>query len=61
MRGYPLRLNYNDPQQRPWETDAHTPGNQGTNWRGRNHVPAGETYTRNPQTGPQLLPNPANP
>jgi hypothetical protein len=24
-------------------------------------VPAGETFTRNPQTGPQLAPNPSNP
>ncbi len=41
--------------------DAHTPGDQGPTFTGRAHVPAGETFTRNPQTGPQLLPNPSNP
>jgi hypothetical protein len=41
--------------------DAHTPGNQGPTFTGRAHVPAGETFTRSPSTGPQLLPNPTNP
>jgi virulence factor Mce-like protein len=41
--------------------DPHDPGNQGvTSYRGRQtgrpHVPRGETYTREPQTGPQLDP-----
>jgi virulence factor Mce-like protein len=61
QRGYPLRLNYFDPQHRNLATDVHTPGDQGPTFKGRAHVPAGETFTRNPTTGPQLLPNPSNP
>jgi hypothetical protein len=41
--------------------DAHTPGYQGPTFKGRAHVPAGETFTRNPTTGPQLAYNPNNP
>jgi hypothetical protein len=61
QRGYPKKLNYFDPQGRTLATDAHTPGNQGPTFNGRAHVPAGETFSRNPQTGPQLLYNPTNP
>jgi virulence factor Mce-like protein len=61
QRGYPLRLNHFDPQQRKLATDTHTPGDQGPTFNGRRHVPAGETFTREPQTGPQLVPNPSNP
>ena len=61
QRGYPKKLNYFDPQGRLLATDAHTPGNQGPTFTGSAHVPAGETFSRNPQTGPQLLPNPSNP
>jgi hypothetical protein len=61
QRGYPKKLNYFDPQGRMLATDAHTPGDQGPTFTGRAHVPAGETFSRNPQTGPQLLPNPTNP
>jgi hypothetical protein len=61
QRGYPLRLNHFDPQQRNLALDTHTPGNQGPTFAGRAHVPAGETFSRNPATGPQLTPNPANP
>jgi hypothetical protein len=59
--GYPLRLNHLDPQGRNFQTDAHTPGNQGTTWQGLSRVPPGETYSRNPQTGPQLPYIPSNP
>ena len=41
--------------------DQHTPGDQGPTFKRRTHVPAGETFTRNPQTGPQLQANPSNP
>ena len=41
--------------------DPHTPGDQGPTFHGRTHVPAGETFSRNPQTGPQLQYNPSNP
>jgi phospholipid/cholesterol/gamma-HCH transport system substrate-binding protein len=61
QRGYPLRLNYADPLHRNLDTDQHTPGNQGPTYHGRAHVPAGETFSRNPLTGPQLPFNPTNP
>ena len=61
QRGYPLKLNHFDPQGRNLATDTHTPGNQGPTFAGRAHVPAGETFTRAPITGPQLAPNPSNP
>jgi hypothetical protein len=61
QRGYPRQLNYFDPQHRLLDTDAHTPGDQGATFAGRTHVPAGETFSRAPQTGPQLPSNPTNP
>jgi virulence factor Mce-like protein len=61
QRGYPLKLNSFDPQGRNLVVDPHTPGNQGPTYAGVAHVPAGETFSRNPQTGPQLDPNPSNP
>jgi hypothetical protein len=61
QRGYPLKLNALDPQGRDLATDAHTPGSQGTTYKGRTHVPAGETFTRSPTTGPQLTATPSNP
>jgi len=61
QRGYPLKLNYFDPQGRNLGSDAHTPGDQGPTFKGRTHVPAGETFTRTPITGPQLANNPSNP
>jgi hypothetical protein len=61
QRGYPAKLNYLDPKGRSLETDVHNPGDQGTTWSGLTHVPAGETYTRNPLYGPQLPFNPTNP
>jgi hypothetical protein len=61
QRGYPRMLNHFDPEHRRLATDTRTPGDQGPTYTGRAHVPHGETFTRNPQTGPQLAPNPANP
>jgi len=61
QRGYPLRFNQFDPQHRNFAIDQHTPGDQGPTFAGRPHVPAGETFSRNPTTGPQLLYNPSNP
>ena len=61
QRGYPLKLNHLDPQNRDLATDAHTPGDQGATFAGRAHVPAGETFSRNPTTGPQLTSIPSNP
>ncbi len=61
QRGYPQKLNYVDPQGRQLGTDAHTPGDQGPTFKGRPRVPAGESFTRNPTTGPQIPYNPTNP
>jgi hypothetical protein len=61
QRGYPQQLNYSDPSHRKLDTDPHTPGDQGPTFKGRRSVPAGETFTRNPTTGPQLPYNPTNP
>ena len=61
QRGYPLKLNHFDPSGRQLDTDQYTPVNQGPTFMGRARVPAGETFSRNPLTGPQLSPNPANP
>jgi virulence factor Mce-like protein len=54
QRGYQLKQNSLDPQGRTLVTDAHTPGDQGTNYVGLPRVPKGETFSRNPATGPQL-------
>jgi hypothetical protein len=61
QRGYPYKLNYFDPHSRQFATDFHTPGDQGPTFKGRSRVPAGETFTRNPTTGPELPYNPTNP
>jgi ABC-type transporter Mla subunit MlaD len=61
QRGYPKQLNSFDPQHRDFAIDPHTPGDQGPTFHGRARVPAGETFSRNPQTGPQLVANPSNP
>jgi virulence factor Mce-like protein len=54
QRGWPKKLNQFDPEGRNLVVDSHTPGNQGPTFNGRAHVPAGETFSRNPTTGPQL-------
>jgi hypothetical protein len=61
QRGYPKMLNSFDPLKRTLAVDPRTPGNQGPTFNGRTHVPAGETFTRNPEIGPQLTPDPGNP
>ncbi len=61
QRGYPKKLNYFDPQHRNLGTDTHTPGDQGPTFHGRTRVPKGETFSRNPTTGPQVPYNPSNP
>jgi virulence factor Mce-like protein len=61
QRGYPLKLNSFDPQHRDLAIDPHTPGDQGPTYHGIAHVPKGETFSRNPETGPQLTYNPSNP
>jgi virulence factor Mce-like protein len=61
QRGYPLKLDHSDYASRNLDMDQHTPGDQGPTYHGRTHVPAGETFSRNPTTGPQVPPDPANP
>jgi phospholipid/cholesterol/gamma-HCH transport system substrate-binding protein len=61
QRGWPKKLNAFDPEGRNLAVDAHTPGDQGPTFNGRARVPKGETFSRNPTTGPQLPTNPANP
>jgi virulence factor Mce-like protein len=61
QRGYPKQLDYFDPQHRQLATDTHTPGDQGPTYHGLARVPAGETFSRNPTTGPQVPYNPSNP
>jgi virulence factor Mce-like protein len=61
QRGYPKKLNSFDPQGRDLAVDPHTPGDQGPTFAGRARVPKGETFSRNPEIGPQLTPNPSNP
>ncbi|MGI8579053.1 MAG: MlaD family protein [Solirubrobacteraceae bacterium] len=57
QRGYPEgNLSPFVPKSVKIVTNPHTPGNQGTTYSGRSRVPAGETFTREPQTGPQLDP-----
>src|SRR5205085_2562833 len=54
QRGYQLQQNTFDQQHRNLVSDAHTPGNQGSVWNGLTHVPQGETFSREPTTGPAL-------
>ncbi len=60
QRGFVKKLNYYDPEGRDLATDPHTPGDQGPTFAGRARVPNGETFSRNPQTGPQLPSVPGN-
>ncbi len=61
QRGYSKRLDHLDSVQRNIVADQHTPGLQGPTWTGLPKVPYGETFSRNPTTGPQLPYVPANP
>jgi hypothetical protein len=55
QRGYLSKLTtYNrDPKLRI-VTDPHIPGSQGPTLTGRPHVPAGQTFTRLPESGPRM-------
>jgi virulence factor Mce-like protein len=61
QRGFPHQLASFDPLHRDIAVDAHTPGDQGPTYAGRASVPTGETFSRNPTTGPQLPYAPNNP
>ena len=60
QRGYAKQLNHFDPQHRNLGIDQHVPGDQGALWTGLSRVPPGETYVRNPSTGPQTPYTPGN-
>ena len=60
QRGYQAKVNHLDPQGRSLVSDQYTPLVQGTTWDGRTHVPAGETFSRRPITGPQTPIIPGN-
>ena len=53
QRGYLEKLTtYNTDPNLKIVTDPHTPGNAGPTFTGRPRVPAGQTFSRLPQTGP---------
>jgi virulence factor Mce-like protein len=56
QRGYLKKLNRLGDQKFNIVIDPHNPGNQGPTYKGRPRVPAGETFTREPETGPRLDP-----
>lgn len=51
QRGYPRRLAANAAPNLQVATDPRTPGNQGPTFKGRTRVPAGQTFTAEPETG----------
>jgi virulence factor Mce-like protein len=54
QRGYLERVNtYGDPSLKT-VVDPHTPGVQGPTFTGRPRVPAGQTWSRHPEIGPQM-------
>jgi hypothetical protein len=53
QRGYVRRLaRFSEPRFQI-ATDPHFPGNQGPTYAGRRRVPRGQTFTREPETGPR--------
>jgi ABC-type transporter Mla subunit MlaD len=53
QRGYLEKLTtYNDDPKLKIVTDPHIPGTSGTTYTGRPAVPAGQTFTRQPESGP---------
>ena len=55
QRGYLERLNHFGDKKYKTVIDPHIPGSQGTTFTGRQRVPEGQTFTRAPQSGPQML------
>jgi hypothetical protein len=51
QRGYPRRLSRFARPEFDIVTDPHFPGNQGPTYEGIPHVPKGQTFTREPETG----------
>jgi ABC-type transporter Mla subunit MlaD len=55
QRGYLQKLTaYNKDPSFKVVTDPHIPGHQGTTYTGRARVPAGQTFTREPESGPHM-------
>jgi ABC-type transporter Mla subunit MlaD len=55
QRGYLQKLTtYNSDPNLKIVTDPHTPGLQGPTYTGRARVPGGQTFTREPQSGPKM-------
>jgi ABC-type transporter Mla subunit MlaD len=54
QRGFVKKLNPTDPMSRALDAEQYTPGDQGPTWTGLSRLPPGETFTRKPDTGPQL-------
>jgi phospholipid/cholesterol/gamma-HCH transport system substrate-binding protein len=52
QRGFVERQARFFPKQYKIARDPHTPGAQGPTFTGRARVPRGETFTRQPETGP---------
>jgi hypothetical protein len=56
QRGYLRRLaSYSEPRFQI-VTDPHFPGNQGPTYTGRRRVPAGQSFTREPESGERHAP-----
>ena len=51
QRGYMRRLSEFTPPNFEIVGDPHTPGDQGPTYKGRDKVPAGQTFVREPETG----------
>jgi ABC-type transporter Mla subunit MlaD len=56
QRGYVKRAAHFVDKSRTIVVDPHIPGNQGPTFTGLPKVPVGQTFTRAPQTGPQMPP-----
>jgi ABC-type transporter Mla subunit MlaD len=54
QRGYLEKLtHYDTDKSKKIVTDPHTPGSQGPTFTGRPRVPEGQTFTRQPESGPR--------
>jgi hypothetical protein len=54
QRGYPTRINHYGDKRFNIVVDPHIPGNQGPTFTGRPRVPAGQTFSREPGSGPKI-------
>ena len=56
QRGYLERQNFYGDKRFRTVVDPHIPGSQGTTFTGRPRVPEGQTFSRQPEVGPQIPP-----